>query len=158
MAILKSYKCLDTEGDGFFDAWDPLCPKCGTLNVAQVFLKPPAMRDSVRAAKTRSNDSNLKALAKDFGMTNIKSVKEGESQTGYMTRNNAPNPEPRPGDAVMWGGGGRFSMASVLNGGAVQSVAGEPVGFNPAANNLMRSGPRPDPKATRRDHEGLKIE
>lgn len=157
MAILKSYKCLEVETDGYFDAWEPLCPRCGGLNVAQVILKPPAMRDSVKAAKTRSNDSTLKNLAKDFGMSDIKSVREGEAQPGYLVRNNQTPPEPRPGDAVMWGGGGRFNMASVLGGGAVQSVHGEPVGFSPKENNLT-GGPKPDPKATMSDPQRLSLE
>jgi hypothetical protein len=47
------------------------------------------MRDSTKTGRTKRNDNNLKQLAADFGMTDIKSVKEGESQQGYLTRNNA---------------------------------------------------------------------
>ena len=156
MAILKSYKCLEIETDGYFDAWEPLCPKCGSLNVAQVLLKPPAMRDSVRAAKTKSNDTHIRGLADDFKMTNIKSTREGENQGNYLSRNNTTPPDPRPGDGVIWGGSGKYNLPSVLAGGAVQSVMGEAVGFNPKEANLT-GGPRPDPKATMSDPEGLKI-
>ncbi len=152
MAILRSYKCLE---HGYFDAWEAMCPH-GCLDVGQVIIKAPSMRDSTKAAKTKSADNTLKGLAKDFNMTDIKSVKEGEAQNGYLTRNNAKPPEPRAGDAVMWGQGGRFNMASVLGGDAVRSVAGEPVGIRPQDINLTQ-GPRPDPSATMRDHEGLKI-
>jgi predicted Rossmann-fold nucleotide-binding protein len=96
-------------------------------------------------------------------MTDIKSTKEGEYQTGYMKRNNklsdkefaqateamnAQQKEARPGDAAIWGGGGNINMKSVM-GGQFKSVNGESVGINPkAAGNL--AGPRaasylPDP-------------
>ena len=55
---------------------------------------------------------------------------------------------------VIWGGDGRYSMGNVLKGGAVRSVAGESVGFNPKdAGNL--TGPRTASYTA--DHENLKI-
>ena len=53
-------------------------------------------------------------------------------------------------------GDARFNMQNLLAGGAVRSVRGEQVGFNPKDAN-MTTGPRPDPKATFSDPEGLKI-
>jgi len=139
MAILRSYKC---PRHGFFEAWEPLCEH-GCEDVAVVFLRAPSMRDSVKSGRTKRNDNNLKQLAVDFGMTDIKSVKEGESQQGYLTRNNAKINEQEAEMArqaklngVMWGDAGKYSMQSMLAGGAVKSAMGEQVGFNPKDANL----------------------
>jgi len=122
----------------------------GELSV--VFLKPVGLKSD----KTKKTDKTVKQLAIDYDMTDIKSTREGEYQTGYMKRNNklsdkefaqateamnAQNKEARPGDAAIWGAGGNISMKSVM-GGQFKSVNGESVGINPkAAGNL--SGPRP---------------
>jgi hypothetical protein len=110
----------------------------------------------------------LKGLAKDFGMTNLKSTREGESQTGYHTRNNKPvskqeqefaNQPPKGYEAannggVNWGGAAGMSMPSVLAGTAVKSVYGEPTGFNPR-NVEGLTGPKPN--MIMRDHENLSL-
>jgi len=150
MAVLKDYYC---ETHGIFEAWEAKCPmkNCkGELSV--VFLKPVGLKSD----KTKKTDKTVKQLAIDYDMTDIKSTREGEYQTGYMKRNNklsdkefaqatdamnAQNKEARPGDAAIWGAGGNISMKSVM-GGQFKSVNGESVGINPkAAGNL--SGPRP---------------
>jgi hypothetical protein len=116
-----------------------------------VFLKPVGLKSD----KTKKTDKTVQQLAIDYDMTDIKSTKEGEYQTGYMKRNNklsdkefaqateamnAQNKEARPGDAAIWGGGGNINMKSVM-GGQFKSVNGESVGINPkAAGNL--AGPR----------------
>jgi len=150
MAVLKDYYC---KTHGIFEAWEAKCPmkNCkGELSV--VFLKPVGLKSD----KTKKTDKTVKQLAIDYDMTDIKSTREGEYQTGYMKRNNklsdkefaqatdamnAQNKEARPGDAAIWGAGGNISMKSVM-GGQFKSVNGESVGINPkAAGNL--SGPRP---------------
>lgn len=157
MAVLKDYYC---ETHGIFEAWEAKCPmkNCkGELSV--VFLKPVGLKSD----KTKKTDKTVQQLAIDYDMTDIKSTKEGEYQTGYMKRHNklsdkefaqateamnAQQKEARPGDAAIWGGGGSISMKSVM-GGQFKSVNGESVGINPkAAGNL--AGPRaasylPDP-------------
>lgn len=153
MAILRDYKC---DAHGYFTAWEPVCPEGCREGINVVILKAPTMRDSVVAGRSSRNDKNIKQLAKDFGMTDIKSTREGEHQTGYLTRNNAP-PEPqqpRPGDSVIWGGDGRYSLQSVM-GGAIKSVRGEQVGFSPKDANITRG---PSTASYTPDHEGLKIE
>ena len=157
MAVLKDYYC---ETHGIFEAWEAKCPmkNCkGELSV--VFLKPVGLKSD----KTKKTDKTVQQLAIDYDMTDIKSTKEGEYQTGYMKRHNklsdkefaqateamnAQQKEARPGEAAIWGGGGSISMKSVM-GGQFKSVNGESVGINPkAAGNL--AGPRaasylPDP-------------
>ena len=159
MAVLHDYKCAE---HGYFEAWEPKCPHGCEAGIKKVVLRAPG----VISAKTRKNDKTLKNLASDFGMTNIKSTRAGENQAGYFTRNNknksapvestslAPPREPRPGDAVMWGGGGRFSLQSALAGNITRPVRDEAVGFNPKnAGNL--TGPKA--ASYMNDHENLQI-
>ena len=148
MAILKSYKCKE---HGIFEAWEAKCPQgCGKVEQV-IYAKPIAVRNSTRTEKSKFVDNSAKGLAQDFKMSNIKTTRDGESQGNYASRNNQ---QPAPRDAVMWGDAGRFSMASVLKGGAVQSVRGEPVGFSPKDANITRG---PTTASYMADHEQLQI-
>ena len=153
MAILRDYYCTN---HGIFEAWEPECPmKLCKGEISVVHLKPVG----TRSPKTSATDKNLKQLAIEYDMTDIKSTKAGEHQTGYMKRKNkltdkqfaeatdamqAQNQQQqkqsRPGDSVMWGGGGNISMKSVM-GGQFKSVNGESVGINPKAAGDLQ-GPR----------------
>ncbi len=151
MPVLRDYKCPK---HGFFESFDPQCPK-GCAEVMEVQLGAP----SIRSAGTTGADSTLKQMAMDFNMTNIKSTREGENQAGYFSRNNAPVPAPqreaRPGDSVMWGGGGGgINMQSVMAGNMFRSVRGEPVGVKPQDVGANR-GPRTASYVA--DHENLKL-
>ena len=53
-------------------------------DVYVLFKKAP----SFKSDKTKSTDNNLKQLAIEYDMTDIKSTREGEHQTGYMKRKN----------------------------------------------------------------------
>jgi len=132
--------------------------------LSKVFLKPVGMKSD----KTKATDKNLKGLAKEFDMTDIKSTREGEHQSGYMKRKNklsdkqykeateemaAQNNQPRPGDSVIRGGGGNINMKSVL-GGQFKSVAGESVGINPKSAGDLRG---PAPSVVMNDHENLQV-
>lgn len=166
MSVLKDYHC---ENHGIFEAWEPKCPMkhCnGALSV--VFLKPVG----TKSAKTKHTDSTLKQLAIEYDMTDIKSTREGEHQTGYLKRNNqltdkqfdqatdamnAQKPEGRPGDAAIWGGGGSISMKSVL-GGQFKPVKDEAVSILPrdASPTGTLSGPRAG-VGTMQDPDNLKV-
>jgi len=130
----------------------------GCEDVAQVILRAPTMRDSVKGGRSKRNDQNIKQLASDFNMTNIKSTREGESQDGYLTRNNAPPvqapPEQQPGSGVIWGDAGKFNMAGML-GGMIKPVAGEQVGFSPKDANITRG---PMAASFTADHDNLKLD
>jgi len=154
MAVMRDYKC---PRHGYFTAWEPVCHE-GCEDVAQVILRAPTMRDSVIGGRSKRNDTNLKQLAKDFNMTNIKSVKEGEAQDGYLTRNNAPvpqqPPEQAPGSGVIWGDAGKYNMSGMLNG-MIKPVAGEQVGFSPKDANITRG---PMAASFTADHDNLKLD
>lgn len=146
MAVKRDYKC---EAHGFFEAWEAQCPHGCLDGIMIVHLQAP----NYMSDRTKGADSTLKGLAKEFDMTNIKSTREGEMQSGYLTRNNQPPPQQAP-NGVLWGGGAGYNMASVMSGQAIRSVKGESVGFNPKdAGNLQ--GPRPASYIA--DHENLKI-
>jgi len=153
MAILRDYHCTN---HGIFEAWEPDCPmKLCKGEISVVHLKPVG----TRSPKTSATDKNLKQLAIEYDMTDIKSTKAGEHQTGYMKRkdklsdkqfaeatdaiqsqNQQQQKQARPGDSVIWGGGGNISMKSVM-GGQFKSVNGESVGINPKAAGDLQ-GPR----------------
>jgi hypothetical protein len=88
MAVLHDYKC---DLHGFFEAWEPVCPDGCTENVQMVFLQPVGMKSDT----TKHNDKTINQLALDFNMTNIKSAREGENQSGFYTRNNKPATQRR---------------------------------------------------------------
>jgi hypothetical protein len=133
--------------------------------VAIVYLQPVGLVSD----GTKKNDRTIKQLAMDFDMTNIKSTREGENQSGFFTRKNKTSKkqlekeaaiasqrprEPRPGDSAIWGGDNRYSLGNVIKGGAVRSVMGESVGMNPRdAGNL--TGPKAASYIA--DHENLKM-
>ena len=82
MAILRDYYC---ESHGVFEAWEPECPmKHCKATISIIHLKPVG----TKSAKTAKTDKTLEGLAQDFGMTDIKSTREGEHQAGYFKRNN----------------------------------------------------------------------
>lgn len=173
MAALHDYKC---EKHGYFESRKAECPMKGcTDTVHKVFLQAPG----IKTERTKKADSTLKGLANDFGMTNLKSTREGEHQEGYFNRDNkmtsaqqqeladreqmAKNQqkEGRPGDAAIWGGGFKgLDMNSVLSGRFNQPIGpslgkeAEQVGIMPSqAGNL--TGPKPASYIA--DHENLSI-
>ena len=82
MAVVNDYKCPK---HGYFEARKAQCPmKDCHEEVMVVFLQAPALM----GAKTKAADKNLKQLAMEFGMSNIKSTREGEHQEGFLTKKN----------------------------------------------------------------------
>ena len=163
MAVLKDYKC---DKHGYFESREPKCPmKNCSEEVYVVFLQAPALMSDA----TKKNDRTVKQLAMDFDMTDIKSTREGENQSGFFTRKNktskkqlekeaqiaAERPrEPRAGDAAIWGGDSRFSMSSLLRGNAIRPIRDEAVSLNPkAVGNL--TGPKAASYIA--DHENLAL-
>ena len=174
MGILRDYYC---ENHGIFEAWEPKCPmKMCKAGISIVHLKPVG----TRSARTKKADESLKGLAQDFQMTDIKSTREGEYQTGYLTRNNKltqreldfvdgaekererqmmneGKKEPRPGDSAIWGGAGSISMNSVM-GGQFKPVRDEAVSILPsqASPTGRFTGPVAG-NGSMKDHENLQV-
>ena len=161
MSVLHDYYCTK---HGIFEARESKCPmKHCEGEISLVFLKPVGLKSD----STKQADTTLAGLAKDFGMTDIKSTREGDHQTGYLTRNNIETPadrvkreaeeaRDRPGRAAVWGDAGMrgLNMSSIIAGRAVQSVRGESVGINPKDAGVTQ-GPRAS--VVMNDHENLQI-
>ena len=82
MAVKNDYKC---DKHGYFESYKPQCPMKGcTDEVYIVFLQAP----SLVSAKTRFTDKSTKQLAIEFGMSDIKTTREGEHQEGFLTKKN----------------------------------------------------------------------
>jgi len=129
MAVTNDYHCAV---HGYFESKQAKCPMKGCHEeIMVVFLQAP----NLVSAKTRFTDKSTKQLAIEFGMSDIKTTREGEHQENFLTRKNKftekeyaeaekfatrkkgvnkdrINPtippvqkEARPGDAAIWGGG-----------------------------------------------------
>jgi len=151
MSVLHDYLCAS---HGLFESYEPECPiKFCTAELNMVFLKPVALKSD----KTKQADRNLRGLAQDFQMSDIKSTREGDTQAGYH-HHNVPEPEvkeARPGDAAIWGGGFQnINMQAALAGKVAQSVRGEAVGVNPKDTGNL-TGPKAASYIA--DHENLAI-
>ena len=151
MSVLHDYLC---ESHGLFESYEPQCPiKFCTAELNMVFLKPVALKSD----KTKQADRNLRGLAQDFQMSDIKSTREGDTQAGYH-HHNVPEPEvkeARPGDAAIWGGTFQnINMQAALAGKVAQSVRGEAVGVNPKDTGNL-TGPKAASYIA--DHENLAI-
>ena len=72
MAVIKEWEC---KAHGYFDSSEPACPHgCPEAFVQRVFLTPP----SIGSAGTKTVDTTLNNLAKDYGMTDIRNT-DGQS-------------------------------------------------------------------------------
>ena len=145
MSVLKDYMCTE---HGVFESWEAKCPMkfCkGELSV--IFLKPVGMKSE----KTKSNDRNLKQLALEFDMTDIKSTKSGEHQEGYLKRKNKlSNKEFEQAGAAM-AHNQKMQEEQLVQ----QRLADESVSVLPKSVGQFVP-PKPG-AGTQIDHEGLKI-
>ena len=169
MGVLKDYMCSQ---HGVFEAREPKCPiKFCAGDLSVVFLQPVA----IKSAKTKATDDNIKQLAIDFDMTNIKSTKEGQHQEGYLKRKNKLSDKEfdQAGEAMahnqkmeeeqlvnqrlscaMWGNGGNISLGSVMKG-QFKPVADEAVSVLP--NQVAKFSAPVAGKGTLVDHENLQV-
>ena len=169
MGVLKDYMCTE---HGVFESREAKCPiKFCTGDLSVIFLQPVA----IKSEKTKRNDKNLKQLALEFDMTDIKSTRAGEHQDGYLKRKNQLSDKEfaQAGEAMahnqkmqeeqlvqqrlsgaMWGNGGNINLKSVM-GGQFRPVADESVSVLPKSVGQFVP-PRPG-AGTQVDHEGLKI-
>jgi len=143
------------ESHGLFESYEAKCPiKFCTAELNMVFLKPVALKSD----KTKQADRQLKGLAQDFQMSDIKSTRSGDTQAGYHHHQVPDEPEvkeARPGNAAIWGGNFQnINMQAALAGKVAQSVRGEAVGVNPHDTGKL-TGPKAASYIA--DHENLAI-
>lgn len=88
MSVLHDYQCL---AHGVFESFEAKCPHgCAAAFVKLVFLKPPGIKHN----GTKVADASLRALAADYGLTNIGS-NGGESVRDYIRRGQSMDPQNR---------------------------------------------------------------
>jgi hypothetical protein len=180
MAVVNDYKCPK---HGYFEARKAQCPmKDCHEEVMVVFLQAPHLVGD----RTKAADKQLKQLAIEFDMSDIKSTREGENQAGYLKRKNKftekeyadaekyatrkkgvdkdklkpaipqVQQEARPGDAAIWGGGFQGMNMQSLLGGMIKPVRDEAVGLTPGQAGI-KTGPTTLPGGTMRDPDNLQI-
>lgn len=138
--ILNDYKCL---AHGYFEAWEARCPKgCDGEAVVKVFLQAVGTRSD----STRHADSTLKGLASEYGMSDIKSVREGEAQPARFAPAQQQNPY-----AVQWGDPKQiagYNTAPIRD----ENVNGLQLARETGKIDQLR------PSVVRNDHENLSIQ
>lgn len=72
MAVLKEYAC---PGHGDFEAFEPRCPHGCTIVAEREFRTAPAYHNG----STRRTDSLVRSQVESFGLSNIRSSREGET-------------------------------------------------------------------------------
>lgn len=72
MAILKEYSC---PGHGDFESFEARCPRGCTIVVEREFRTAPAYHNG----STRRTDSLVRSQVESFGLSNIRSSREGET-------------------------------------------------------------------------------
>ena len=111
-----------------------------------VFLQPVGMKSD----KTKHADSTLRDLANDYGMSDIKSAREGDHQNNALL-NNKQAAQPQNPFAVQWGN------PSQIGNYNLNSIKGETVGGLSAVKESGIALRKPQPSVVIRDHENLKL-
>lgn len=140
MAVLKEFKCL---AHGFFDGWEPKCPNgcTGDELIMRVFLTPVGMKSDA----TKHNDSTIQSLASEYGMSDIKSTREGEAQPArFQQRKEDPY-------AIKWGAPSSIGQYDTA------SIRGESVNGLQSAKDSGSLRPLA-PASITKDHQNLQIE
>ena len=97
--ILKDYKCLACRH--MFESWEPICPECGSNNVATMFLQAPAIRTSSSPSKKYPDEFTYKVCeARSEGETTDavgnELFRDGDPRPGH-------NGSSRMGSGMAWG-------------------------------------------------------
>ncbi len=72
--VIKEFRCA---AHGYFESGveKPSCPKGGCTTVTRVFLTAP----SIKGDSTKQADANLRQIALDFGLSDMRSARTGET-------------------------------------------------------------------------------
>jgi hypothetical protein len=111
-----------------------------------VFLQAVGMKSD----STKHADTTLKELAKDYGMSDIKSSREGDHQQHALLGNKQAS-QPQNPFAVQWGN------PKQLGNYNLNSIHGETVGGLSAVKESGIALRKPTPSVVIRDHENLKL-
>ena len=105
--VIKEWRCL---AHGHFEAVEPaVCPKGGCTTVERIFLTAPSIKND----NTKRADANLRQIALDFGLSDMRSAREGETtriKTKQQREAEALQEKLRHRFAVMPGKGGTYNV------------------------------------------------
>lgn len=121
MPVIREWRCADcgTTGETMGPIEEIVCPTCSAQEAERVFLTAPG----IKSPQTSSADRNLKALAADFGMSNM-SNRDGAAVKQAPTGANAP----------------QFSAGSPQVTQVLQALGGKSDGFSSVLPSLQRMG------------------
>ncbi len=132
--IVRTYLCGNAECAAEFDSGDaaPGCPKCRNVNVSWV-----PRGGHVLSAATQHNDRTLKSLAGQFGLTNLRSARQGESAHPGV-------PQGKPLDGMRYGPHGGIPLATTCTAGFAPNPPNiRIVGPSDGKQRFKRKGPIP---------------
>jgi hypothetical protein len=103
MAVLRTFGCQNPRCGAEFDSWEanPACPECGCVRVGWVPKKVAVAFD--HAGSAASLDKTLRELTDCFGVTNLRSAREGEAAKVMAVapaKNDGPPVQFAPGFAA----------------------------------------------------------
>ncbi len=110
--VIKEWKCA---AHGYFESAESTCPH-GCTTTQRVFLTPPAHTSD----KTKGADAHLRKIAAEFGLTDMRSAREGESariQTKQQRDAAALQQKLQHRFAPMIAKGGTFEVGKGVVGG-----------------------------------------
>jgi hypothetical protein len=118
--IVRSWICGNPECESDFDSGDaaPTCPACGCV---KVHWRPNG--GHVMSAATKHNDRTIKSLANSFGLTDLKSARQGEAAHPGVRQG-------KPLDGMKYGAWGGIPIATTAT-----------AGFAPNPPNIKITGP-----------------
>jgi len=135
MAILRQYACPK---HGITECFDD-APHCKRPRCKEDLIELPSAPRILHQA-TKGIDKTARQLAADYGMTNIKTTREGEAQKGG---------DSSAGGGVFWGGqigpNGKPmpTVGDAVKGGLARPIRDEGIGIN-----RRQLGPLPGPASS----------
>lgn len=135
MPITKEYRC---KAHGPFEAFEPKCPggKCPKSWIVQEIRTAPAYR---RSGKMRFIDDQLKGIARDAGLSDMRTGDPGESVLSKVKKT--------PADLMpRWGEVPHAAPGFSREGGKAPVVSASTFGTQPSAASKIWESPPPPPK------------
>lgn len=145
MATIKEFRCF---AHGEFESTEKTCPHgCPTDFVVQEFRTPP----KIKSAGTKVVDAQLRGLAQDFGLSDLKNDKDGTSVMQSIRKGEdfspkfVPIPHAKPGWSQRNEKPLQANAGNFLNGQKGENALGR-VALEPPSPRFVNP-PNPEPGA-----------
>jgi hypothetical protein len=152
---LHDYRC---PAHGLFESLEARCAHTDCQQtVAVVFLKPVGFVSD----RTRRTDASLRKTAESFGMTDLKSAREGENHADCMPDTVEPvfyqeQPVREPPKNILWGEQGGITAKGAFGGDKALDLSKGGVKLSPLAEGVQRSGGTLAAKTQVVNHDSIK--